>query len=824
MVKSIFKSLLWILILAVLSIFILFGHLLPPIAEPVIIEKIRSITGIESFNLNVETIGLSGVGAGDITTGESISVDSIFCSYSPASLMEKRIDRLTISGLEVTGVVKDSSFVFTDFSSAEQIIDTDKKSAQEKSEVKKEPQTKDETNIKDILALLYLLPPVIQINNSCFTLNDKSGNSTFTLPFSLTCKIENSADKQTPTVINLLLKPVVFGQKIQISMQAQLLNSGRLQNQSKTLQNTSENNKKRNKELQFEDIFQSISIKAGNISWSSLQPLIVVLAPDAGVRLAGSSDINVSMSGDISNWKIELPHIGMAKPIKGEIDNVVVNLTTNIFTQLIKNLSNKSKAQSSNGKAESSQVSAKGSFEFKMDNISAVEMAYDINMNDSQKWSILFKGEQKEKKKPFLIGAGKEAVAAKESVKLNSPMFEINLNGDGSSFNGKLTAAVSSLIYEPQNVKIGKIDASLPFNYKGSAKLFSLDGKLNITGLASVPVKSKVQLLKDNMVKADLSYKLNPIKLNPNLIKKFYTDQKILSGMDFNADITADGDILFAGDQLTHTIKIDLDNGSFSIPEKKIDISGINTSLSFNGFSDIKALPAQMLAIDKINIKDLRLSDAQVRYTIESTPKSAVLIENASFNWCDGKVISESMRFSSGQDAYQVSLFCDRLKLSSILKEVGAFNAEGEGTLNGRIPVSIKNGDINFDNGFLYSTPGKGGTIKVYGTDKLTAGIPEGTPQFNQLDLAKEALKSYKYDWARLGFDTKGDQLLVKMEFEGKPENALPFVYKKELGSFVRVGADNPGSNFQGIHIDVNLQLPFNRVLKFGNEFNNLFK
>lgn len=269
MVKTIFKSLLWILILAVLSILILFGHLLPPIAEQVIIEKIRSITGIESFNLNVETIGLSGVGVGDITTGESISVDSIFCGYSPASLIEKRIDRLTISGLEVTGVVKDSSFVFTDFPSAEQI--TDKESAEKKSELIKEPPAKDETNIKDILALLYLLPPVIQINNSCFTLNDKSGNSTFTLPFSLTCKIENSGDKQKPSVINLLLKPIVFGQKIQISMQAELINSWRLQNQSNTLQNPSENNKKRNKELQFEDIFQSISIKAGNISWSSLR-------------------------------------------------------------------------------------------------------------------------------------------------------------------------------------------------------------------------------------------------------------------------------------------------------------------------------------------------------------------------------------------------------------------------------------------------------------------------------------------------------------------------------------------------------------------------
>ncbi|MBF0204626.1 MAG: YdbH domain-containing protein [Desulfamplus sp.] len=313
-----------------------------------------------------------------------------------------------------------------------------------------------------------------------------------------------------------------------------------------------------------------------------------------------------------------------------------------------------------------------------------------------------------------------------------------------------------------------------------------------------------------------------------------------LSGMDFSFNLASRGVFVFNDNKLESNMVINLDHGNFSMPDKQINISGISTSVAFNDLPAIRSLPGQVLTVKKIDIKDIKISDANIRYTIESNKSKeqgkvaesgkskshyipSLLIENASFNWCDGKVISESMRFSSSRDDYHLSLFCDRLKLSSILQQVGSFEAEGEGTLNGRIPVSFSDGNISFDNGFLYSTPGEGGKIKVTGTERLTAGIPTGTPQFSQVDLAREALKSYRYDWARLGFNTQGDQLLIKMEFDGKPENALPFVYKKEIGSFVRVDAKNAGSNFQGIKIDVNLQLPINKITKFGNKINKLF-
>jgi hypothetical protein len=73
-------------------------------------------------------------------------------------------------------------------------------------------------------------------------------------------------------------------------------------------------------------------------------------------------------------------------------------------------------------------------------------------------------------------------------------------------------------------------------------------------------------------------------------------------------------------------------------------------------------------------------------------------------------------------------------------------------------------------------------------------------------------------------FNTTGETLVVNMSFDGEPENPLPFVYKKEFGGFARVDASSPGSKFQGIRIDVNLELPFNRVMKFGSRLNSLIQ
>jgi len=319
----------------------------------------------------------------------------------------------------------------------------------------------------------------------------------------------------------------------------------------------------------------------------------------------------------------------------------------------------------------------------------------------------------------------------------------------------------------------------------------------------------------------ELTWDMYPFLLTHHMVRKMDLLSPDVVLPQFNTTLAARGRISFEKKELKNHLQLELTRGELSMLDRELEIKGINATLIFDELPLIRSAPGMDITVDSLRFNKMVATDAHFRYTMESM--TSFLLEKASFKWCNGEVTTGATRFSSGIDAYHINLFCDRLRFADVLQQVGSFKAEGEGSLNGQIPISWVKGALSFDNGFLYSTPGLGGIIQVSNTEVLTAGIPVNTPQFGQMDLAREALKNYKYKWARVGFNSQGEDLMVKLQFEGSPGTTLPFEYQKKLGTFVRVDATNPGSRFQGIKLDVNLTLPFNRVMKLGNRLNQLF-
>ena len=265
---------------------------------------------------------------------------------------------------------------------------------------------------------------------------------------------------------------------------------------------------------------------------------------------------------------------------------------------------------------------------------------------------------------------------------------------------------------------------------------------------------------------------------------------------------------------------IRIHGGSLNMPDMDLKVDGITGNIAFSDLLNPESLPGQMISVKSIKAGQFRFSDAGLRFSVEHG--KSLNIENLKFKWCNGLVSTESIRLPDRDNRFFLTLYCDRLEMDSLLRQIGAFDAEGGGTLSGRIPVVYNNGDISFDNGFLFSTPGRGGRIFVNDLDRMLEGFPRDTPEFSQLDLAGEALKDFRYQWAKLRLNTSGDTLDVKMELDGKPAKILPFEYRKDINSFMRVDAKSPGSRFQGVKLDVNLKLPFNRVMKFGNNLKSI--
>ncbi|MGD9308649.1 MAG: YdbH domain-containing protein [Desulfosarcina sp.] len=284
-------------------------------------------------------------------------------------------------------------------------------------------------------------------------------------------------------------------------------------------------------------------------------------------------------------------------------------------------------------------------------------------------------------------------------------------------------------------------------------------------------------------------------------------------GMTISGRVSARGQASVSPADIRGDFDLVLQDGGLRMEQKQIVVEGIHTRLHFPDLPRIRSEAALPLQFERAAMGTIVVDGGSFDYQVES--EKTLFIEKGRLYWCGGKLDAQSLRITADKQAYQVSLYCQRLALSQLLEQLGMVNAKGTGTVNGRIPILYSNGRFRFDDGFLFSTPGEAGQIQITGTDVLTRGIPPGTPQMAQVELAREALKDYVYEWAKLGLVSEGEDFIMRLQFDGKPVNPLPFVYSKEIGGFVRVEAGAQGSVFQGIALDVNLRLPLNQLLQY---------
>jgi hypothetical protein len=365
----------------------------------------------------------------------------------------------------------------------------------------------------------------------------------------------------------------------------------------------------------------------------------------------------------------------------------------------------------------------------------------------------------------------------------------------------------------------GSVDLDVNWNKKGLAKIssrivqklhgFSLDGTASL-----LPVTIRASLKGDmNLFRPEESWMELKAAQNltlPGNLARFAPALGELSG-SARLDATARLDMSRGVPMLPATLR--LSGLSLNHTQSKTTLSNATAFLSFANLLTVRSDPDGRMTFDRLQLGTVILDQGDIHFQVEA-PHS-ILVEGCSFRWAGGRVGSQSFRVNPGVEDYTVELYCDRVELTQALEQFGMTQAQGDGTANGRIPVRYKDGALTFDNGFLYSTPGEKGVLRVQGTEILTAGIPPGTPQYGQLDLATEALKDFAYEWAKINLHTQGRELVVSLQLDGKPSKPLPFTFDRDIGGFARVSASSPGSVFQGIRLDVNFRLPLDQLLQY---------
>lgn len=284
------------------------------------------------------------------------------------------------------------------------------------------------------------------------------------------------------------------------------------------------------------------------------------------------------------------------------------------------------------------------------------------------------------------------------------------------------------------------------------------------------------------------------------------------AGVTVNGRIEARARIIERDGSATSDACIHVAQGTIRQLQRHLSIEGIAGELNLKDLATLRSAPGQRLHADRLTMGKIAARNVDIDFRIE--PGRSLFIEKAALAWCRGTVQTAAARLRPDLANITATLFCDRLNLAMLLDQLGAARGSGEGSLNGRIPLRWHKGRLSFDDGFLYSTPGQTGTIQLRETRFLPAGLPSGSPQQIQLDIATEALRDYTYNWASLKLESRQDRLLISLQLDGKPNQLLPFAYHPQTGSFTRI--DGRGqAEFKGIGVTLNFDAPLDDILHY---------
>lgn len=440
---------------------------------------------------------------------------------------------------------------------------------------------------------------------------------------------------------------------------------------------------------------------------------------------------------------------------------------------------------------------------------------------------------------------------------LNVPKFVVQAQGafspsqDGPAITARLTVEDASLDREQVHLRVQGMRLELPVAWpsagtsaKGglwintilmggknlgsfNAGIVQDEKELKVDGLLKTPLfpEEKISLAgivrlpdqKKNIV--ELSFALQNSKAASSNFVPFFP---ALQGIEGTGNLAVSANLAFSPCGLSGQADFSLDHGHLVIKEGDAEIEDIRFRLFFPALPSVRTAPMQQFSIGTIRMKKWVATDILAWFAIES-PES-LFIEKISGNWSGGRVFSSSFRLRKELDALDIALFCDRLELSSILSQFGLAEAGGEGKLSGRVPLIYAKGRFFVDDGFLYSTPGEKGFLKIKQSKYLETTIPADVPQFSPLHFAGAALADFEYNWAKLQIKSEGENMLFKLQVDGKPQEKLPFRFDSTNNVFVRLAPESKGGIDQPLQLDVNFNVPVNEMFQYKNTIMPFFR
>ena len=267
----------------------------------------------------------------------------------------------------------------------------------------------------------------------------------------------------------------------------------------------------------------------------------------------------------------------------------------------------------------------------------------------------------------------------------------------------------------------------------------------------------------------------------------------LLQGMSGSGRFQAEGGIWAGNDSAGGSATVKIADANFDQQNEGIALRGVNADIKLDRLFDFVTAPAQRIGFRELKWQDMSFTNGELVFAGESG--GTVFIESGRFDWCQGKIIIAPFRLEPGKTDFLMTFYCDRVNFAQMLNALmGKTIVSGDAEMNGIVPIKMVKGSPVFLDGYLYSTPGSSGNLKVAKPELISNGQV----------LVEEAIRDFRYNWIKVKMSSQNNRLDMVVSMDGAPAQKLPLLYDQKQKNFIKDPSGGRHVELKGLLLEIN--------------------
>jgi hypothetical protein len=267
----------------------------------------------------------------------------------------------------------------------------------------------------------------------------------------------------------------------------------------------------------------------------------------------------------------------------------------------------------------------------------------------------------------------------------------------------------------------------------------------------------------------------------------------LLQGISGSGRFQAGGKLWAGSGSAGGSAAIKIVGADFGQQKEGIALRGVNGTIRLDNLFDLVTAPAQRIDFRELQWRDMLFSNGELVFAGEKG--GTVFIESGRFDWCRGKIIMAPFRLEPGEKDFLMTFYCDRVNFAQMLNAlVGKATVSGDAEMSGIVPVKMVKGSPVFLDGYLYSTPGSSGNLKVAKPELISNGEV----------LVEEAIRDFRYNWIKVKMSSRNDRLDMVISMDGAPAQKLPLLYDQKSKNFIKDPSGGRHVELKGLLLEIN--------------------